>query len=41
MRRIEKRNGTKMAAMFTAKWIPMEENYFSLCKIRENTDIVI
>jgi len=41
IRRIEKRNGTKMAAMFAAKWIPMEENYFNEFSIQENADVVV
>ena len=30
MERITARNGAKMAAMFAAKWIPMEEAYFKI-----------
>lgn len=41
MRRIEKRNGTKMAAMFAAKWIPMEELYFNTFCVRKNANLVV
>lgn len=41
MRRIQKRNGEKMAEMFRTKWIPMEENYFAHFSISENADIHI
>jgi len=40
MERITARNGTKMAAMFAAKWIPMEEAYFEAYDIAENATCV-
>ena len=40
MRRIERRNGA-YAAVFKEQWIPLEEAYFSLCRVRECCDRVI
>ncbi len=41
-RRIRERNGAgEMYRDFTDKWIPMENRYFSACRIRENCGIVV
>lgn len=37
-RRIEKRNGKAVAAVFREKWIPLEEAYFSAGRIPERCD---
>lgn len=39
LRRIEKRNGKDGLSVFVQKWIPLEETYFSVFNIRENSDI--
>lgn len=39
--RIRKRNGEEMLKMFLARWIPMEEEYFSYYMIGDKTDIVV
>jgi len=41
MRRIEKRNGTRMAEMFRTRWIPLEEAYFEACSIKEKAGYVM
>ena len=41
MARILKRNGERMAEMFRARWIPMEENYFAAFSIAEKEDILM
>lgn len=38
MKRIIKRDGEQKAAVFKNKWIPMEENYFSLFGVQEKCD---
>ena len=39
--RIEKRNGEVMTEVFKAKWIPLENRYFSFCNIKNKCDIII
>ena len=39
--RIRRRNGEFMLRRFVGEWIPMENTYFSHCKIRENSQIVL
>ena len=39
--RILKRNGEKMAEIFRARWIPLEEQYFSECRVPARADIVV
>lgn len=41
LQRILDRNGETMLKNFKEKWIPMEENYFSLCNVAEISDIQI
>ena len=41
IKRIRIRNGDKKAAVFTSKWIPLEEKYISTFNIRKQADIVI
>lgn len=41
LKRIEKRNGKEAVAAFAEKWIPLEEKYFSECKIKDLCDLVI
>lgn len=41
MRRILVRNGEKWAEIFRERWIPMEEKYFEVFKIRESADILM
>ena len=41
MRRIIKRNGPKMAAVFAGEWIPMEEQYFKAERIKARADVII
>lgn len=41
MRRIERREGSSQAEIFRKRWIPMEENYFSLCQVREACDLIV
>ncbi len=40
-RRILKRNGPEGWENFQKKWIPLEENYLSACRIRKQCDIVL
>ena len=40
MRRILARNGERMAAMFSTRWIPMEEQYFNTFEIKNQADII-
>lgn len=40
-RRIAARNGEEALADFRERWIPMEENYFTACKIRERAEILL
>lgn len=39
--RVLKRNGEKMLKNFITKWIPLEENYFSILNIKNKCDITI
>jgi len=41
LRRIVARNGHQMAAVFSAKWIPMEEQYFAAERIREKAAVIL
>ncbi len=41
MQRIRRRNGAVRAEQFAARWIPLEEAYFSVCRIREKSDLVL
>ena len=41
MDRIEKRNGRKMAEVFSTQWIPLEEAYFKAEHIKEQADLII
>lgn len=41
MRRIRRRDGEEAAAVFAARWIPMEEAYIRAFGIREKADVVI
>lgn len=41
MQRILRRNGPEAAERFHTIWIPLEETYFSTCRVRENADLVI
>ena len=34
------RNGEEMAAMFSKRWIPLEETYFAGCQVRERAQLV-
>ena len=40
-KRIIKRNGKPAYEMFRDKWIPMEELYFDVYKIKENSDVCL
>jgi uridine kinase len=40
IKRIRKRNGEKMAEIFAARWIPMEEKYIKTFDIKAKADIV-
>jgi uridine kinase len=39
MRRIRKRNGDAGAVAFRERWIPLEEAYFSACRVPEQCDL--
>ena len=41
IRRINQRDGTQSAKVFAARWIPMEERYFTAYRIPENADIIL
>ncbi len=41
LRRIEARSGTEKLKMFIDRWIPLEERYFSGCRVAENADLHI
>lgn len=41
MRRIHLRNGEEKARIFAAKWIPMEERYFTAFRVKENADAIV
>jgi uridine kinase len=40
-KRIVKRNGPKMAEVFSTQWIPLEEAYFKAERIKEQADLII
>lgn len=40
LRRIRIRNGNDALTVFSERWIPLEEKYFSACKIQERCDFV-
>ncbi len=40
IRRIRSRNGSEAVSRFRDRWIPLEEQYFSACRIRERCDLV-
>ena len=40
LRRIRFRNGSNAIKDFIERWIPLEEKYFSVCKIQEKCDFV-
>lgn len=39
--RILERNGEAQLAVFLSRWIPMEEQYFAACSIRERADLLL
>lgn len=39
MERIRRRNGDGAADVFASRWIPLEEHYFSVCKIKEKCEL--
>lgn len=41
LKRIEKRNGSRMAEMFRTRWIPLEEAYFETYGIRRKADLEV
>ena len=41
LRRIEARSGKEKLQMFIDRWIPLEERYFTGCKVAENADLHI
>jgi len=41
IQRVKNRSGEAAAEMFAAKWIPMEEKYFSAFDIAQNADIIL
>jgi hypothetical protein len=41
LRRIVSRNGRKTAAVFSTKWIPMEEQYFAAARVKEMAHVVL
>ncbi len=41
MKRILRRNGPLGAKIFEARWIPLEEKYFSMCAIEEHCDCTL
>ena len=41
MDRIIKRNGPEMAERFRSVWIPLENDYFRRCRVREESDLLI
>lgn len=41
IKRIIKRDGERKAEIFTSRWIPLEEKYFSAFKIKESADIIV
>ena len=41
IKRIVRRNGERAAAVFSSRWIPLEENYIRSFNIKQKSDIVI
>ena len=41
LRRIDARSGKEKLQMFIDRWIPLEERYFTGCKVAENADLHI
>lgn len=41
LQRIRRRNGEALAAVFTSRWIPMEERYLKAYQIMEDADLLI
>lgn len=41
LRRIRERNGAEALELFQKKWIPLEEDYFFRCQVKEQSDICI
>lgn len=41
LRRVEERGGAEKAAMFAARWIPLEEAYHAACGTRQRADLVL
>ncbi len=41
MKRIRRRNGEEKAKIFAARWIPFEEKYINLTKVKERADIIL
>ena len=39
LRRIERRNGPQGLEMFRQRWIPLEERYFSACRVEEHCEL--
>lgn len=39
LRRIAARNGAQAAEIFRTRWIPLEERYFSACRIADRCDL--
>lgn len=39
LRRIERRNGPQGLEMFRQRWIPLEERYFSACRVEERCEL--
>ena len=39
LRRIERRNGSQGLEMFRQRWIPLEERYFSACRVEERCEL--
>lgn len=39
--RIKKRNSQEKAEMFFARWIPMEQKYFEIMKVKERCDMIL
>lgn len=41
LRRIERRNGPQGLEMFRQRWIPLEERYFSACRVEERCELCL
>lgn len=41
LRRVEVRGGAEKAAVFAARWIPLEEAYHAACSTRQRADLVL